>query len=44
MVRITKKQAQDLGEHFKIDFKVVPFDEWHHGLKVELDMGVNLDL
>lgn len=37
MVRITKKQAKILGEHFRINFDVVPFEEWHHGLKVELE-------
>jgi hypothetical protein len=39
MVRITKQQAKDLGEHFKINFNIVPFEEWHHGLKVELEHG-----
>ncbi len=36
---IKKSQAERLGKHFSINFNVVPFDEWHHGLNVELEHG-----
>lgn len=42
MALITKKKAKDLGEHFKINFKVVPFLEWYNGLKIELEHGSKL--
>jgi len=36
---IKKSQAERLGKRFNINFDVVPFDEWHHGLNVELEHG-----
>jgi hypothetical protein len=36
---IKKSQAERLGKHFQINFEVVPFEEWHHGLNVELEHG-----
>lgn len=39
---IKKSQAERLGKHFNINFDVVLFDEWHHGLNVELEHGTKL--
>lgn len=36
---ITKKQAKRLGTLFTINFDIVPFDEWHDGLNIELEHG-----
>jgi hypothetical protein len=36
---ITKEQAKKLGKLFKINFKVVPFNEFLFGLNVELEHG-----
>mgnify|MGYP001028097697 CR=1 FL=1 len=38
-MKITRKQAERLGRKFKIDFSVVPQDEWEHALNVELEHG-----
>jgi hypothetical protein len=39
MVKITKKQARELGKLFNIDFKKIKFDQWHTGLNIELEHG-----
>lgn len=41
-IRITKAQARDIGDNFKINFGVVPFNEWHDGLNIELEHGSKL--
>lgn len=38
-LKITKEQAAKLGKQFKINFKVIPFNEWVFGLNVELEHG-----
>lgn len=38
-MHITKSQAKRLGKHFRINYDVVPIDEWHRGLNVELEHG-----
>lgn len=35
--KITKTQAIKLGKEFRINFDVVPIDEWHAGLNIELE-------
>jgi hypothetical protein len=35
--KITKTQARQLGKEHNINFDVVPFEEWHYGLNVELE-------
>lgn len=37
--RVTREQAKRLGKLFRIDFTVVPFDEWVTGLRIELEHG-----
>lgn len=39
---VKKSQAARLGKRFNINFDAVPFDEWHHGLNVELEHGSKL--
>lgn len=34
---ISKKVARELGKKYNINFDVVPFDEFHYGLNVELE-------
>jgi queuine/archaeosine tRNA-ribosyltransferase len=34
---ITKLQASNLGKKLKINYKVVPFNDWHNGLNIELE-------
>jgi len=36
---ISKSQAIKLGHYFNINFDIIPFDEWVHGLNVELEHG-----
>ena len=36
-MKITKIIAEKLGKEFKIDFSVIPFNEWYHGLNMELE-------
>lgn len=38
-MKITKDQAKKLGEKFKINFKIINFDEWIFGLNIELEHG-----
>lgn len=38
-MKITKKQAVDIGKKFNLDFDVVKIDEWHCGLNIELEHG-----
>lgn len=38
-MHINKIKATKLGKEYKINFEVVPFDEWHFGLNVELEHG-----
>ena len=33
--RIDRQKARHLGKKYKINFKVVPFDEWYAGLIIE---------
>jgi len=35
--KFTKAESRKLGKLYKIDFDVVPFDEWHAGLCIELE-------
>ena len=42
IMKITDEQAFKLGEHFKINFDDVDFDEWVYGLNVELEHGKQL--
>lgn len=35
--KVTKAQAIKLGRQHKLNFKVVPFEEWHEGLNIELE-------
>ena len=44
MIKINEEEALYLGEFFKINFDVVPFDEWMYGLNVELEHGSKLGL
>lgn len=37
MKKINKTMAMQLGKLHKINFDVVPFDEWHAGLNIELE-------
>ncbi len=39
---ITLQQAERLGKHYNINFQVIPFQEWHFGLNVELEHGRQL--
>ncbi|HEY9702805.1 MAG TPA: DUF5661 family protein [Allocoleopsis sp.] len=43
-MKITKKQASILSKKFSIDHRVIPFNEWHFGLNVELEHGKILGL
>ena len=36
---ISATNARKLGKLFGINYKVVPFREWHNGLNVELEHG-----
>lgn len=38
-MKFTKKQAEDVGKKFNLDFSVVKLDEWHDGLNIELEHG-----
>jgi len=38
-VSISEKDAKVLGKEFEINYKVVPFKEWHYSLNVELEHG-----
>ena len=38
-MKITRKQAEKLADHFKINLDVIDFLEWHHGLNIELEHG-----
>lgn len=35
--KITKAQALKFGKLHKINFDVVPFDEWHAGINIEFE-------
>lgn len=35
--KITKKESRFLGKEHKIDYDVIPFDEWHTALNIELE-------
>jgi len=39
---INKKDSVKLGKFFNINYRVVPFKEWHYGLNVELEHGAKL--
>ncbi|MFM2393764.1 MAG: hypothetical protein RLZZ546_1746 [Bacteroidota bacterium] len=36
---IRKNQAERLGLKYNINLEVVPFEEWHDGLNIELEHG-----
>lgn len=35
--KVTKAQATKLGKQHKLNFDVIPFDEWHAGLNIEME-------
>ncbi len=43
-MKITLKQAEKLAEDFKIDLKVIPIEQWHKGLNVELEHGTKFKM
>ena len=38
-MKITKKQAEQIGKKFNINFKIIKFEEWLNGLNIELEHG-----
>ncbi len=43
-MKITKTVAKQLAKKFKINLDIIPFDEWHTGLNIELEHGQNLSI
>ncbi len=41
-MRINKELAKKIGDKLKINYEVVPFEEWHYALNVELEHGSRL--
>ena len=39
MVKITNKIAKEMSKIFKINHRVIPFDEWKRALIIELEHG-----
>jgi hypothetical protein len=42
MKKFTQKQAKELAKKYNINLDVIPLDEWHYGLNVELEHGSKL--
>lgn len=36
-MKITKQQAKKIGDKYKINFDIVPLDEFYNGLNIELE-------